>query len=383
MKIAIITRGFSTTWGGAEMVSTVLANSLIEKDFEVSVFAERIDEKEKDKLKEVEFVEIARDKSLFRTLSFNKRVKEEIEKRNFDYIFSLCPYPGSDLFRVSGGVLKTWMKVQTSCPFTRKMKYLLSLSRLADYMVEKKCFKEKNTGHIITNSNLVKNQIVKEFSYDADKISVVYNGVDFNIYNDQAKEKGRKLKEELGIDKDEMVFLYASNNWKRKGLITTIKSIEKVAGTLLIAGRGNKEKYMPLVNKLGLSDRVKFLGVREDMASFYGAGDVFILPTMYDPSANVCFEAMACSVPVITTKMNGAGEIIEEDVDGHLLENSEEVFALQKLLEDLDNRDKLEYMGKKAKEKIQNYSWDKAVSNMIDIIIEDKSGEKESQKKSA
>jgi len=76
-----------------------------------------------------------------------------------------------------------------------------------------------------------------------------------------------------------------------------------------------------LVKKNGYADSILFLGHVEKIESVFCASDMFILPTFYDPFSNVCLEAMACGLPVITTRLNGAAEIIEDKVSGIVVDS--------------------------------------------------------------
>ncbi|MGC1479579.1 MAG: glycosyltransferase family 4 protein, partial [Chthoniobacterales bacterium] len=77
---------------------------------------------------------------------------------------------------------------------------------------------------------------------------------------------------------------------------------------LVVAGRGDPRGME--------GPQVKFLGPVRQVADVLAAGDVFVLPTLYDPSSNACLEALAAGLPVITTNANGAGEILKENVHG-------------------------------------------------------------------
>jgi UDP-glucose:(heptosyl)LPS alpha-1,3-glucosyltransferase len=90
---------------------------------------------------------------------------------------------------------------------------------------------------------------------------------------------------------------------------------------LLVAGRGNQRPYK--------SKRVKFLGEVRDLVRVYAAADIFILPTIYDPFSNACLEALACGLPVITTRSNGFSEIIENGVHGSIVDHAGNLLALR------------------------------------------------------
>ena len=62
----------------------------------------------------------------------------------------------------------------------------------------------------------------------------------------------------------------------------------------------------------GVGDRVTFVGSDADRRSCYGAADVLVLPSLYDPSPDVAFEAMASTLPVIASTKSGAAELLQE-----------------------------------------------------------------------
>jgi UDP-glucose:(heptosyl)LPS alpha-1,3-glucosyltransferase len=90
---------------------------------------------------------------------------------------------------------------------------------------------------------------------------------------------------------------------------------------LLVVGRDRKEHGMrALASRLGVADRVRFLGAQEDVRPYYGAADCFALPTLYDPMPNAALEALACGLPTVTTTTCGAAELIHPDINGRVID---------------------------------------------------------------
>ena len=69
-----------------------------------------------------------------------------------------------------------------------------------------------------------------------------------------------------------------------------------------------------------------------DLVRLYAAADIFILPTIYDPFSNACLEALACGLPVITTRANGFSEIIEDGVHGSIVDCANDLVGLREAL---------------------------------------------------
>src|SRR5213075_837870 len=118
--------------------------------------------------------------------------------------------------------------------------------------------------------------------------------------------------------------LFAGSGWERKGLLFAIEAMQLCKNRkmrLLVAGRGNERSYK--------SKRVKFLGEVDDLVRIYAAADIFILPTIYDPFSNACLEALACGLPVITTRSNGFSEIVDEGVHGSIIDHANNLVGLR------------------------------------------------------
>jgi len=94
-----------------------------------------------------------------------------------------------------------------------------------------------------------------------------------------------------------------------------------------LAGRGDARGYRP--KRFFTKEPVQFLGEIADLRPIYAAADIFILPTVYDPFSNACLEALASGLPVITTTDNGFSEIIENGVQGSIVDLPSNIIALR------------------------------------------------------
>ena len=119
-----------------------------------------------------------------------------------------------------------------------------------------------------------------------------------------------------------------------------------------------------------LPENVKYFGhvPFEELPEIYDQVDVLVSPTLFDGFSQVCLEAMACGKPVITTSSCGIKDLIENGKEGFIVP-SKDVNALVEKMTTLINNHKLcNTMGKKAKEKAKNYTWEKYYSNVADIF---------------
>ena len=243
-----------------------------------------------------------------------------------DVLMSLERIWKCDVYRAGDGVHRAWLerRAEVSGPM-QKFGRMLNPKHSATLALERTLFTQGGAGHIIANSKMVKDEIVRHYGFPAEKIDVVYNGVPTGEFRSGAENRMRN-RETLGLTSEEIGVLFAGSGWERKGLRFAIEAIEASGKQmrLLVAGRGEERKFR--------SARVQFLGVVADMPSLYGAADIFLLPTIYDPFSNACLEALAAGLPVITTRANGFSEIIEPGVHGSVIDDSRNIGAMRDAL---------------------------------------------------
>jgi UDP-glucose:(heptosyl)LPS alpha-1,3-glucosyltransferase len=120
--------------------------------------------------------------------------------------------------------------------------------------------------------------------------------------------------------------LIIANDFERKGVPQAIKAVEMVNDRRLnidIVGRGNITPYDHATHwPIGVWGEVA------DPRERYRAADFFVLPTRHDPCSLVVLEALAMGLPVISTRFNGATEIMTDGVHGYILDDPDDIPAL-------------------------------------------------------
>jgi UDP-glucose:(heptosyl)LPS alpha-1,3-glucosyltransferase len=178
-------------------------------------------------------------------------------------------------------------------------------------------FRHPRLRAVICNSRMVRNDIARRFDLGNEKLHVIYNGVDLEHFHPGLrKSQGLALREKMGIRSDTPVILFVGSGYERKGVSTLLRAMATMKqnnAMLLVVGRDKDEPMMrKLAQTLGVDQRVLFLGAQADVRPFYGAADVFALPTLYDPFPNAVLEALACGLPVVTTTTCGGAELIND-----------------------------------------------------------------------
>ncbi|HMD53802.1 MAG TPA: glycosyltransferase family 4 protein, partial [Phycisphaerae bacterium] len=111
---------------------------------------------------------------------------------------------------------------------------------------------------------------------------------------------------------EDKVAVFVGHDFRRKGLEWAIRAVAQTSRKwkLLVVGLGRVRKYLELTRKLGLTNRVKFIGPTQQMDCVYSAADALLLPTFYESFGLVALEAMAFGLPVISTRFLGAKHFV-------------------------------------------------------------------------
>lgn len=161
-------------------------------------------------------------------------------------------------------------------------------------------------------------ELVEELGWPEEKVEVVYNAVDPRRLDVEAPPG---LREQLGGGDDRPLVLTPARLDAQKGHRFLFEAIAEVPDAIFVlAGEGpERESLEALAAQLGISERVRFLGRREDVPQLLAACDVFALPSLYEGSSLAVLEAMAVGVPVVSSAIGGTDELIEDGESGLLV----------------------------------------------------------------
>ncbi|MBF0521284.1 MAG: glycosyltransferase family 4 protein [Nitrospirae bacterium] len=363
MKIAFIRKRFDP-FGGAENYLQTLCSRLISEGYEISVLT-----KDWRQTEGVSFYKVPVN-PLFSAMSFNRNVKKLVNDLKFDCTVSFERTTTQDIYRAGDGCHSTWLKRRAAIENPiRRFSFKINPNHRAILSIEKECLKK--TPVIVANSNMVKQDIIADYGISAEKIRVLYNGVDLKRFKKDNRDIYRAaLRQELGISDAVPVVVFVGSGYERKGLQALLRAISLVNYDImvLVAGKGDIEKYKRFSKKLGVMERCIFLGPVKTIESVYSAGDVFVLPTLYDPFSNASLEAMAAGLPVITTKTNGVSELIENEINGAILDDPLNAEALADTINAVIPH--AVEMGKSASVKAGGFSIERASFEFISLIEE-------------
>jgi len=364
MKLFFIKQRFNP-YGGAELYLKSVINHL-KKDFEIHLLTTNWEEVEGL------YIHLVNSKNLIsKDLGFALSARKYLKSLKDDFIavsFDRTLY--QHIYRASDGCHLRWLE--------NRKKYLEGALKGLSFVVnpkhqiikwlEKKCLLVSEV--VVTNSNMVKEDFGKFYGTKVyEKCRVIYNGVDLKKFFPVNKEKKIELRRSLGIPQDSAVILFVGSGYFRKGLIFLLKAMSLLPKeyVLMVVGKEKRLKeFKLLTKKLQIDKRVFFFGAQRDVLKFYHAGDVFVLPTVYDPFSNTCLEALACGLPVITTIANGASELIINGKNGFTVELPVDHEKLAVLIDTVYKS--LEPMKKFALETAKAHSIENSVKKFVEVI---------------
>ena len=177
------------------------------------------------------------------------------------------------------------------------------------------------SSEVIVNSNYMKNELQRLFGLPYEKINVVPNGVNLNLFNNI--EKDYDFRRKFAMD-NEKIILFMGRLVYEKGIQTLIAAMPKILAhyhdsKLIIAGKGGMiDELRAQVNALGLNNKVYFTGylASKDVQRMYKCADVSVFPSTYEPFGIVALEAMLSGTPVVVSDVGGLNEIVEHGVNG-------------------------------------------------------------------
>jgi UDP-glucose:(heptosyl)LPS alpha-1,3-glucosyltransferase len=309
---------------------------------------------------------------------FAQNVRHALSKNEFDIVNGISQIYPQDIYRLGDGIHKHWLTVRRPRMFSHVYDRISPRHRLLLHL-EKKIFSPGNYRRIIANSELCKQHAINYYKVPPQLVDVIFCGVDFAVFNSSVRNEGAQLRTSLGIGREPIVVLFVGTNYERKGLDTVLQGISRLRDKekyrLLVVGKGNIPRYQRLAQKLGLQEITVFCGYQEHMPPFYGAADIFLLPSYYDPFGNVCLEAMACGLPVITTRETGVSELMAHGKSGFVMDHPGDISTLANWLEALEDPELRRSMGAEALEQAAFLTIERNVERTIlayEKVLEDK-----------
>lgn len=335
-KIAIARQRYNPFGGAERFVEGALSALSRSGDVEVTLLSRSWEESAATASnRRVEIVNPAYSRLPFgrvnRDRSFAEAVGDIIRSGRFDLVQAHERIPGCHIFRAGDGIHAAWLR-HRQVGQTTLGSWWQRLDPYHAYTVgaERAMFRHANLRAVICNSAMVAGEIRDEYGVTPEKLHVIYNGVDLDVYSQENLLKSRNsVRKEFKIPDSAPLILYVGSGYQRKGVKSLLDAMKceilcKIDARLAIIGADKHlDRYKRMAERDNITDRIIFAGPQRHVAPWYGAADVFALPTQYDPCPNAALEAMAAGLPTLTSPTCGVAELIRSPLAGAVVSPQE------------------------------------------------------------
>ena len=276
------------------------------------------------------FTKAGRDKS------FADATVALLQRERFDLVQSYERMAGCDVFHAVDGVHAEWL--------VQRRRVQNGLQRLGIHVnphhryvlaAERAMYVSPQLKAVICISQMVKRNVMQHYGVAEDKLHVIYGDIDCEKFHPRLRGEHRAtMRKQLNIPADAPVAIFVGSGFARKGVTGFLATIEKVPGLfgLIVGHDKHLARYRSLAARMGIANRVVFTGGIKDVTSYYGASDVFLMPTLYEPFGLVFGEAMACGLAAITSPEAGAADWITSGENGFVVDPLDSI-AMAKAVE--------------------------------------------------
>ena len=314
-----------------------------------------------------------------RDLRFARAAGRAARRANLDAVVAVGRTLGADILQPHGGTLEGSRRqnvalIRHSVLRGLKDGFDWRNPRIrAKLRIEARQYEADPPPEVIAISRMVMADMKEFHGVPDERLHLVYNGVDLKRFSPEVcAAKRDEARQALGLGADETCFLLVAHNFKLKGLRELIEAAARVDRAkpwrIVVIGKANPKWYQALAERLGCDNRFVFPGATGDVIPAYAAADVYVQPTWYDPCSLVVLEALACGLPVITTKFNGASELMQDGRDGYVLDSPDETDRLAHALTRLLDPDLRHRMAASARPAVREHSLEQNFREMMAVI---------------
>ncbi len=325
-NIAIVRSTYSP-YGGVEKVTLAIIRELLDMDIKVTLLTLPDQQWPFDHANlQIIPLGIRRGNRLWQAWIFNHFVDKYLSTNYFDCIFALERIFRFTHFHAGGGTHKTFLKIKNEnsnimVALFRK----ISLFHAYTLYLEKKGFSNPDLEKIQCCSKMVMNDIQADYHLNADKLQVIYNGIEWDEIGETFQKQfliADDICKKHQINPDWKCLLFLGSGFSRKGLDIAIEGLTALPEDyhLLVIGKNSYRAYFRQALKSGIAHRVHFLGSQEKGWKYASVCKALVLPSYYEPFGLAPAEAHAMGIPVLVSDKTGYSEWILTGKNGVILQ---------------------------------------------------------------
>jgi UDP-glucose:(heptosyl)LPS alpha-1,3-glucosyltransferase len=320
LRIGLIHQRY-VSFGGAERYMDALVTGLLGLGHEVHVFAHQWDPGASERGVTLHRVPMLPGASWLKLPSFAWNCARAVRRAGCDVVLSLERTWQQDIYRAAGGCHRAWLDQRSrySTGWRRLGSRFNPLHPVLLWM-EGRTLSRQNTRGVIALSHQGRAEIRRYYPLAPEQIEVIHLGVDLDRYRPASQP----------LPDRPLILLLVGTGWERKGLEFAVRALARLPEhvRLRVYGKGRTAPYLRLADRIGCGDRIEFRGIGTDMPRVYQGGHLLVHPAIYEPFGNVCLEAMACGLPLVTSRITGASELIQQPRNGWVIEEPSDIPGL-------------------------------------------------------
>lgn len=326
MKIALCYPSVLPQRGGCETYIARLCHRLVCDGHEVHLFAWRWDAKALPAELCFHPIELPLRPRFLRPWYFTYACREQLRRTEHDVSIGFDKIAGVDVYYPQGGDYEASVTLSLSKHSSRLWRYLLSLTKWLDpahlsfRALDRRQYNQTDS-LVLAISDMVRRHLIEDRGVPADRVVVLPIAAPVRPVCTEAEPAIRqRFRDQWQLPNSSVVALFAGMNYRLKGLVPLLHAMSRLRDQslhLVVAGQSSHFWFRHLARRLGIFDKVRFIGYCPQMQEAYLAADLLVHPTFYDPCSNVVLEALAYGLPVITTTRNGASELLSSSATPH------------------------------------------------------------------
>lgn len=381
MKVALVAEWVDAWRGGAETSTLQFMHHLMEHGVELHVFTRsRPSPTPGLHVHNISGASMSRTR---RSVTFAHRVARLLQLETFDLVHAITPCLRADIYQPRGGTVAETVErniaLLRSVPFRYLKRHANHLNFKQRYALrmERSLLGGVDGPIVVAISDYVIRQLKRHYNLPDTRLRKVYNGVDPDPT--PAAERARHriaIRREYGVGDDDCLVLLIAHNFRLKGIRQWIEALRMLVSRgvtdvrSLVIGHGDSARWHRLVHRLGVDRNVIFTGPSQRVREFHHAGDILVHPTFYDPCSRVVLEAMTAGLPCVTTRWDGASEMIEDGVNGFVIDDPCDVVALANRVERLRSLELRQHLGTVASNVVERVSMARHVAETLALYEE-------------
>lgn len=355
LRLALVIERFEPAGGGVEAVAWTVAHHLARAGDEVHVFTRRGPSQAVSEGITLHRLRVPTAWQPARVLAFSRAAHRAVRAQGFDVVHAFSRTRHQDLYRAGGGSHADYL-ARAHGPGGALLRRL-SPRHATLLAIERGVFTDPGQT-IQCNSDMVRRQLAARYAIADERLAVIVNGVDLERFRPRPGGEAReRVRDALGTKRDAPVWLLVGSGFRRKGVDTALLALAagESDAELWVAGRDDPGPWRARAERAGVGDRARFLGPRSDVEALYAAADALLLPTRYDAFANVCLEAAAAGLPVVTSGANGAATWLGDA--GVVVEDADDAGGFARALGALRDPARRGALGRAARARAESRSW--------------------------